>query len=219
MINYKIKILIMFITFMCTISYINANNTFPLIGKTIYIDSGHGGMDKGATYKNISESEINLQISKYLKEKLEKQGAIVYMTRTENNDLSNINSNNKKRSDLSQRARIINESNADMYISIHLNSDPSPTWSGIQTFYTEKNKENKKIAKIMQEQFKEQLDTKRNEQQIKNMYLYDKLNIKGVLIEAGFLSNPNDRYLLKNKEYQEKLATLITTSIIKYYGI
>lgn len=105
----------------------------------------------------------------------------------------------------------------DMYISIHLNSDPSPTWSGAQIFYTDKNENNKKIAEIMQKEFKKKLKSKREAKQMKNMYLFEKIERPGVLVEAGFISNPNDRYLLKQENHQKKIATIIRESMVKYF--
>ena len=112
---------------------------------------------------------------------------------------------------------MINESECNMYISIHLNSDPSPTWYGTQIFYTTKNEENKKIAEIMQKNIKNNLNTDRKIKQLKNMYLFDRIKKPGILVEAGFISNANDRYLLKQEEYQQKLAQTITESIVEYY--
>lgn len=212
MIKYKMHILFLFIVTLCTFTFVNAEEPI-LKNKTIYIDPGHGGRDPGAIYKDIKESDINLQISKYLKEELENNGAQVYLTRIGDYDLSENNARNHKKNDLTARARLINESNCDMYISIHLNSDPSPTWNGIQIFYTDNNENNKKIA----ETIKEQLKLKRKTKELKNMYLFEKISQPGILIEAGFISNPNDRYKLKQSEYQQELSKNITEGIIKYF--
>ena len=212
MIKYKMHILFLFIVTLCTFTFVNAEEPI-LKNKTIYIDPGHGGRDPGAIYKELRESDINLQISKYLKEELEKNGATVYLTRIGDYDLSENNARNHKKNDLTARARLINESNCDMYISIHLNSDPSPTWNGIQIFYTDNNENNKKIA----ETIKEQLKLKRKTKELKNMYLFEKISQPGILIEAGFISNPNDRYKLKQTDYQKELSKNITNGIIKYY--
>ena len=207
-----------FILCIYTFSFVKAEEYKPmLLGKIIYIDPGHGGMDPGAVYKEIKESDINLSISKILKEKLEKYGAIVYLTRQDNYDLSENSAKNKKRNDLTARARIINESNCDMYISIHLNSDPSPSWYGAQTFYTTQNKENKKIAELIQKKLQENLNTKRKSKNLKNTYLYEKITRPGILIEVGFISNHNERSLLIKKEYQNTLAITITEGVIEYF--
>ncbi len=212
MLKYKMHILFLFIVTLCTFTFVSAEEPI-LKNKTIYIDPGHGGRDPGATYKDIRESDINLQISKYIKEELEKNGAQVYLTRIGDYDLSENNARNHKKNDLTTRARLINESNCDMYISIHLNSESSPTWNGMQIFYTNQNEQNKTIAQTI----KEQLKLKRKIQELKNMYLFEKIKQPGILIEAGFISNPNDRYKLKQIEYQQELSKNITKGIIEYY--
>ena len=215
----KIFMLFLFIFMVYSTSYIYANQNkseLKLIGKVIYLDAGHGGFDPGTLYKNIYEKDINLSICEKLKIILENEGAIVYMTRYGDYDL-NSNSTARKKSDLNNRARIINESNADIYISIHLNSINSSTWSGAQVFYDDVNKNNYNLATIMQEQLKKDLKTIREVKEIKNMLMNRKIIIPGVLIEAGFLSNPNDRYLLQQSNYQYKIAQSIKNGIIKYF--
>lgn len=202
-----------------TISFVKAdsNNTLPLLGKVIYLDAGHGGLDPGTVYKNIYEKDINLDIVKKLQILLEEDGAIVYLTRDGDYDLSNT-TNGRKKSDLNNRAKIINESNADIYISIHLNSMQSSTWSGAQVFYDDVNKNNYQLALIMQEQLRQDLNTDREIKEIKTMLMNRKIKIPGVLIEVGFLSNPNDRYLLRQTDYQYKVAESIKMGIKKYFN-
>ena len=206
----------LFLIILYTIGIINALN-LPLLGKVIYIDPGHGGTDPGALYNDLYEADLNLQISLKLEAELEKNGAIVYLTRYDDYDLSIKNAINRKRSDLSRRANIINDSNADIYLSIHLNSDISSTWQGAQAFYDKVNEKNEIIAKVMQEQFKKDLKTNREYKQINDHYLYQRVKIPGVLLEVGFISNPNERYLLKQESYQEKIAISIKNGLINYF--
>ena len=217
MIKYKIFILLL--SLICIISYprISANE-LPLLNKIIYLDAGHGGIDPGALYKNIYEKDINLEIVNKLKETLEKKGATVYLTRYGDYDLAVPNAINRKRSDLSRRANIINESNCDLYISIHLNAESSSTWNGAQVFYDDVNEKNIKLAKIIQEEFKKNTSTKRNYQITNDMYMYKRIKQVGVLVEVGFISNPNERYILKQNWYQEKISNIITNGILKYFS-
>lgn len=212
MIKYKISTLFILITMICTFTFVNAQEP-KLKGKIIYIDPGHGGRDPGAIYKELKESEINLEISKVLKQELEKNGAKVYMTRTGDYDLSHPKVTNHKKDDLSERARLINQSACDIFISIHLNSDKSSTWHGPQIFYTKKNKQNKTLAQKIQENLNKTLKSDRKEKEIKNMYLFDRIEKPGILLEAGFISNSNDRYLLKKEEHIKTLAKIITDTI------
>lgn len=185
-----------------------------LAGKIIYIDPGHGGRDPGANYKDIKESDINLSICLILREKLEMEGATVYLTREGDYDLSSIYTSRHKKSDLSNRINLINKSNADMYISIHLNATPSSKWHGAQVFYDDVNIENKKIAEVISNK----LNTDRNISEIKGMYLNKNLKVPGVLIEAGFISNASDRKKLLDKNYQIKLSEQIVEGVIYYFN-
>ena len=212
----KIFCLLLFLISLYTIGIINALN-LPLLGKVIYIDPGHGGTDPGALYNDLYEADLNLQISLKIQTELEKNGAIVYLTRYGDYDLSVKNAINRKRSDLSRRANIINDSKADVYLSIHLNSDISSTWQGAQAFYDIVNDNNEILAKIMQEQFRIDLKTNREYKEINGHYLYQRVKIPGVLLEVGFISNPNERYLLKQESYQEKIAISIKKGLINYF--
>ena len=216
----KIYFLFLFIISLCSFSFVSANtkdNDFKLLGRVIYIDSGHGGLDPGTIYKNIYEKDINLEIALKLQEVLESEGAIVYQTRYGDYDLSKNYTGSRKKSDLNNRAKIINESGADLYISIHLNSISSSTWSGAQVFYDDVNDKNYDLAILMQEQLKKDLKTTREVKEISTMLMNRKITVPGILIEAGFLSNPNDRYLLQKSDYQEKIAESIKKGIIKYF--
>lgn len=220
MFKYKICILLIFLLCVTSFYYVEGKeNALPLLGKVIYLDPGHGGLDPGAIYKTTHEAPINLEISKKLEKRLGELGAIVYMTRYEDYDLSVKNTDHRKRSDLSRRANIINESKCDMYISIHLNSDPSPTWQGIQSFYDDINPNNEKLAKHMQDIFKKRFHTKRDYKELTDIYLHRKVERLGILVEAGFLSNPNDRYLLKQATYQQRIVNAITEGMLTYWRL
>ena len=211
--------LFLLIISLCSFSFVGANkseNNLELFGKVIYIDPGHGGADPGTVYKDIYEKDINLEICLKLQKVLEKEGAIVYLTRYGDYDLSN-NSYARKKSDLNNRAKIINESKADIYISIHLNSISSSTWRGAQVFYDDINEKNIEIANLFQEQLKNDLKTTRKVKEISTMLMNRKITVPGILIEAGFLSNPNDRYLLRQDDYQYKLCESIKQGLIKYF--
>lgn len=214
------KVKIMFLSFflisLFTLGIVRAN-TLPLFGKVIYLDPGHGGKDPGALAGDLRESDLNLQISLAIQEELEKNGAIVYLTRYGDYDLAVKNAVQRKRSDLSRRANIINRSQADLYFSIHLNADTSTTWRGAQAFYDDVNEKNEQIAKIMQEQFKTNLNSNRNYKHLTDQYMYRRINVPGALLEVGFITNPNERYLLKQESYQKKIAITITKGIVNYF--
>ena len=218
MLRYKITVLFILLISICTFNFVEAGtNELPLLGKVIYLDPGHGGLDPGAMYKNIKEKNINLQISKNLEKRLTKLGAIVYLTRYDDYDLSVNNTINRKRSDLSRRGNIINKSDCDLFLSIHLNAENTGIWKGAQTFYNTNNKENTKIAELLQQHFKEDLNSKRNAKNKNDLYLQKRINRPGVLIEVGFLSNASERYLLKQEKYQDKVTLSIANALLKYF--
>lgn len=205
---------IIFICFAMKICYSMELET-KLLNKTIIIDSGHGGKDGGSVVNGILEKNINLQISLKLKDILIKNGANVIMTRDGDYDLSSPNVNRRKKSDFDNRISLINNASADLYISIHLNYLSDSRYSGAQVFYT---KGNEYLAEIMQESLASYLKTKMPAKKLSNMiYMYKKLNVPGVLIECGFLSNEKERNLLITDKYQERIALAIIKGIISYY--
>ena len=204
-------LLLLFLIIIISIFNVNASDlTFPLLGKTIYLDAGHGGVDNGATVNNVKEKDLNL-----LKETLTSAGATVLLTRKDDNDISNPNALYRKKSDFDNRIKLINNSNADLYISIHQNIYQNKKYSGPQVFYV---KDNQKLAEIIQNTLNKYLNTKRKVKTINNTYMYKLLKKKGILIECGFISNDNERYKLKTEEYQLKLSKIITEGIITYYS-
>ncbi len=217
MLRYKIYVFFFLILSIFGFNFVQADdNDLPLLGHIIYVDAGHGGADPGAMYMNIKEAPINLEISKKLEQALTEKGAIVYMTRYGDYDLSIPNANNHKRSDLNQRIKLINESNCTLFLSIHLNADISESWYGAQVFYDDVNSENVVLAEFLQKEFTTSLNSKRKIKEISDLYLYRKAERPGVLVEVGFLSNANERYLLRQDSYQQKIVDTIVTGVINY---
>ncbi len=194
-----------------------ASTSFPLLGKTIYIDPGHGSVDKGTCHNNIEEKTLNLNISKILKQELENMGATIFLTRDGDYDLSKPNALYRKKSDFDNRIAIINNSKADMYISIHQNFYKDSKYFGPQVFYSKVRSDNIKIASSIQKSINQYTKNNRNIKIVPKTYMYDKLNIPGVLIECGFISNYEELKKLQNEKYQKELSQSIITGIINYY--
>ena len=215
--KYKLLILICF--FLLTISIPNVTasiNNLNLLGNIIVLDAGHGGTDSGAKNGKIVEKELNLLLVKKLEKELISRGATVYLTREEDNDLS-ARTSERKRSDLYNRAKYINTIKPNMYISIHLNATTSSSWKGLQVFYNKNNEENKVIAETITNNLKNNINNIREVKEENKYYMYKYIKYPGVLIEAGFISNPDENYLLRQEEYQNKLIILIADAIEKYY--
>lgn len=215
--KYKLLIIICFLilTFHLPIATAKVGE-LNLLGKVFVLDAGHGGSDSGAKSGQIIEKELNLILVKKLEKELTTRGAVVYLTREEDNDLS-IKAKYRKRSDLYNRAKYINTIKPDMYISIHLNSTTTKAWKGLEVFYTNKNIKNKEIANQITNDLKKNIKNVREIKEDNTYYMYKHIKYPGVLIEAGFISNPDENYLLRQEEYQNKLITLLADSIEKYY--
>jgi N-acetylmuramoyl-L-alanine amidase CwlD len=193
----------------------------PLTGRIIYLDPGHGGPDGGAKRGNAVEKTIALDIAKKLQVYLEQQGALVLLTREGDTDLADDGTRGLRRrkvEDLRRRMEMINESEADLFVSIHLNSIPSSRWRGAQTFYGTRFIESRVAAELIQEELIHTLkNTDRKAKPQNNLYLLKTIRKPGVLVEVGFLSNPEERQLLLDEEYQEKIALAITYGISRYF--
>lgn len=194
----------------------------PLSGQIILLDPGHGGPDGGAEGEDAIEKDIALNISFKLRDYLQQQGALVMMTREEDTDLADEDTkglSRRKTEDLRKRLQMINESEADFYVSIHLNAIPSPKWSGAQTFYAGHLTENARAAKFIQDELRINLEnTTRRAKPINQVYILKYAEKPGVLVEVGFLSNPAERENLKSDDYQDKVAASVYKGILRYYS-
>lgn len=194
---------------------------FPLSGKIIVLDPGHGGPDGGAGYGDAEEKDIALAIALKLRDYLQEQGALVIMTREEDKDLAAEDTrglSRRKAEDLRKRLQMINESDADLFVSIHLNAITSSRWRGAQTFYFPRYPENERAAKFIQAELRRNLEnTHRKARPIRNVYIMEHAKRPGVLVEAGFLSNPAERAELKTSKYQNKVAASIYKGILRYF--
>lgn len=216
--EYKRLMLVMFFLSVFCFSKINASvRNYSLIGKCIYVDAGHGGRDSGALSSNFMEKDMNLILSNKLASELFSRGAMVFLTRDGDYDLSH-STINKKRDDLYRRVLLINKSGCDMYISIHMNSSPSSRWNGVQVFYSNVLKENKDIAKIITKSLNDNMKNIRDYKKENGYYMYSKLRVPGVLIEAGFISNSNDNYKIRQSRYQDILVKNIVNGVEMYFN-
>ncbi|MEH7116232.1 N-acetylmuramoyl-L-alanine amidase CwlD [Neobacillus vireti] len=193
----------------------------PLAGKIILLDAGHGGPDGGAGTGETLEKDIALEITKNVRDYLQQQGALVIMTREKDEDLADPDTrgySRRKVEDLKKRLKMINNTDIDLFVSIHLNAIPSARWSGAQTFYAPQHKENARAAKFIQEELRRNLEnTERKAKPINQVYILKNAKKPGVLVEVGFLSNPREKALLKKGSYQEKVSASINNGILRYF--
>jgi len=195
--------------------------TLPLSGKVIALDAGHGGADGGAVSpEGIIEKDLNLAIVLYLRDYLQQAGAIVQLTREGDYDLALPETkgySRRKSEDLQERVDKVRNQQASIAISIHMNSIPSPRWSGAQTFFYPNNAEGQRLATVIQAELRDILgNTQRIAKKAETIYLLKTLEMPTALIEVGFLSHPEEANLLANEEYQRKVAGSIYRGILKY---
>lgn len=191
--------------------------------KIILIDPGHGGIDGGAKSKSgVIEKDINLQISLKLKDILEKKGYKVYLTRESDQGLEQKGSTirEKKRDDLKRRRDLKIETKCDVFVSIHQNMFPQAKCYGAQVWHSS-NDISKKLADFVQESLKETVKdkNKRISKPAGDSYLIlrDKYEGASILVECGFLSNPEEEQKLKTEEHQNLIVEGISLGIEKYF--
>lgn len=209
--------------FTLPIAYDISDSTWnlPLSGKVVVIDPGHGGLDGGASSREgLVEKEITLEIGLYLRDLLQEAGALVVMTRETDIELStpeDKKQGRRKAADLKNRVHLINDSEGDYLVSIHLNSIGSSRWRGAQTFYNPQMPENQEIAWLIQDEIKRNLEnTDREAKKNQDIFILRNAKIPSVLVEAGFLSNSSEAHLLGTEEYQKKVAASIYQGILRH---
>lgn len=180
----------------------------------IYIDPGHGGFDGGCETKDKRhiEKDITLNFSLVLSQYFSNSGYNVKLTRYTDQALAHT-----KKEDMAKRVELINQSNTLVYISIHVNSYPSPIVKGAQVFYKQNDEQSKLFSEVIVDKLKIlNSDNDREPLMIKNKYLVDRVNVVGCLLELGFLSNPNDVEKLTNEIYIKDMALLVYLGIVEY---
>ena len=183
----------------------------------IVIDAGHGGSDGGATScTGVLESHINLEIALRLEDVFHLLGYDTLMIRrtdesiyTQGNTIAA-----QKVSDLKERVRIANETPGAILISLHQNTFSDSKYRGAQVFYTEAV-ESRKMAQALQQNLISVLNpgSQRKSKPAKGVYLMEHITCPGILIECGFVTNPEEEALLRSKDYQTKLCAVIAATL------
>ena len=184
---------------------------------------GIGKPDEGAqSSTGTTEAETNLKIALKVQNLLEQSGAIVILTRSDENAIYDLDKNTlreKKISDIKNRVKIGNESSADIFVSMHLNKIPQNQYWGWQTFYKNGDEKSQKLALSIQNGLNESIkkENKRVPLKIENVYIIKNVEIPTAIVECGFLSNVEEEQLLQQEEYQDKLAWGIYMGIMNYF--
>lgn len=187
--------------------------------KTIVIDAGHGGEDPGVVSKNGTlEKDLNLAIAQKLQKKFEKSNVV--MTRTE--DISTMDrdlKSYKKRSDLNNRVRAMKD--GDIFVSIHINRFEQAKYKGAQVFYSKNSEKSKSLADFIQESLVKNVDPENKRIAAAaqdSIFVLKAATIPSVVVECGFISNPEEEKLLLSDGYQQKIADAIYLGISNYFN-
>lgn len=191
--------------------------TMELLGKTVVIDPGHGGNDPGTIgYSGTLEKDVALAISKKLFVFFQQSGAKVLLTRERDQDLGDPQSPGRD-SDLQRRVEIANEAGADVVVSVHLNHFSDRSEYGAQVFYQRGSQEGKRLAECIQPRLNAFLIDSGRQALPGDFYLCRNARAPAVIVEAGFLSHPEEERKLKEEEYQMKAAWAIYTGVVGYF--
>ncbi len=224
---YSLMIIMLLVSVIAPISLnnkkIKETTSNALSTTCIIIDAGHGEPDGGAVSSNgIKESELNLQIATKLKDELVLRGYQIIMTREDENNISGLNEDSTIRSiksqDINNRVNLANSSGADFMISIHMNKYEDPKYYGWQTFYSKNSEKGQKLAECIQTGIKEStgVENKREALKIEGIKIIDKTTIPVVIVECGFLSNPDECVKLQNSDYQFKIVEGIISGVERF---
>ena len=170
----------------------------------------------------VDEAELNLKIALKLQNLLEQSGTTVVLTRSDDTSIYELDKktlSQKKVSDIKNRVKIGNESEANIFVSIHMNKIPQTQYDGWQTFYNVKNEKGKFLAESIQSSLNNTIARKNNRlaKSISNIYIVDHVEIPLTIVECGFLSNQEELSLLMQDNYQNILAYGIYTGILEYF--
>lgn len=188
---------------------------------TVVLDAGHGGSDGGAvSCTGARECEINLAITQRLDDLLHLLGCQTLQLRQGDTDLASADAasiSEKKVTDLKNRVARINQQADGVLVSIHQNQFSQSQYRGAQVFYAP-NTESRAFAALMQQNLRAGLDpaNKRECKPGSGIFLLEKIECPGILVECGFLSNPEEEALLRSKDYQKRLAAVLAGSITAF---
>ncbi|ARD57714.1 N-acetylmuramoyl-L-alanine amidase [Bacillus safensis] len=180
----------------------------PAVGKKVFIDPGHGAHDSGAVGYGLYEKNLNLDVAKRLNTKLNNAGALVTMSRTSDTFDS-----------LQTRVSKGASANADIFISVHANSNDNSSANGTETYYdkTYAAANSLKLAQNIQPKMVSALGTRDRGVKTAGFYVIKYSKMPSVLLETGFVSSPVDSNILKSATYKDRLASGISSGVSGYF--
>jgi N-acetylmuramoyl-L-alanine amidase len=189
---------------------------------TIVLDAGHGGEDGGCEGNGLIEKDLNLDIVMRLSALLKEQGIQVVLTRETDVLLYDVNSDyqgQKKAQDVRKRLEIAKSQENPILVSIHMNYFAQTKYSGLQVWYSKNDTRSEILANLIQSNVKNELQPSNKrvtKQATSSIFLLHNASFPAILIECGFLSNPQEAAKLSNEEYRQELSRAIFRAIMEY---
>lgn len=194
------------------------SNSFP----TVVIDAGHGGEDGGAVSELGSlEKDINLDICITLEKLLLQSGFNTKMIRSTDvsvHDEDAETTRQRKVSDIHNRVEAANSDSNNILVSVHQNHFSESKYFGTQVFYSKNNANSQILAENIRTAVTSLLqpENTRKSKESTDVYLLDNATVPAVIVECGFLSNPDEAYLLSQEDYRDDMAYSIYLGILEY---
>lgn len=192
---------------------------------TVVIDAGHGGVDGGVTGRQtgVKESDLNLAVAKVLKQQLEEANINVVLTRSTKNALYETVIGSFKRKDFERRKEIIEKAVPDAVISIHMNFYRSASRRGSQVFFNSANPSSRALGEFVQDSLNTSINRPYANRDFAALagdyYIINCTDYASIIVECGFLSNPQDEALLIDEEYRTTLSYHIMSGILSYLSL
>ena len=179
------------------------------------------GKDGGAVGRitDVEESYLNLQYAVCLKNICEQFGYKVVLTRRDMSGLYSPVAQNKKKSEMEKRKEIIEKSNPDIVVSLHMNSFPSSEAKGAQVYYASGSQGGQTLAESVSTSLHNNISNAKLTSKIGDFFVLNVSPCPSILVECGFLSNPEEEILLQNKEYMHNFCYYLFCGIVKFYGM
>ncbi|MCH5156840.1 MAG: N-acetylmuramoyl-L-alanine amidase [Clostridiales bacterium] len=187
-----------------------------LIDFTVVIDAGHGGIDGGVVgVDGVKESNLNLAYSKALGDIFERGGFNVVYTRKSEGGLYGLPTNGFKLRDMKKRKEIIDKARPNLLISVHMNKFSQSTRTGPQVFYQQGKQDGMTLAESLQRVFND-LTGNSHEAIAGDFYVCRETNCPAVIVECGFLSNPEECARLQTDDYRNQICSQIFNGVMLY---
>ena len=217
-----VMVILVMISSFSNISQLVSRDTETADLPTVIIDAGHGGEDGGAEADGVLEKDVNLAIAKKTASFLRLSGYKVKEVRTEDTAVYSdgaFSLREKKVSDLQNRVKLFNESENDLVVSIHQNQFDNAKYHGTQIFYSVNSPQSAELAKAIRTSvvmLLQQDNTRETKPAGKGIYILEHTKTPAVIVECGFLSNPDERQKLTDDTYQQEIAYAVAMGVIDY---